>query len=397
MAFPRFKDSRERTATIPIIPLACCLLLFSVIGIINLMSVDAGHYRILAESFLSGHLNFQEKPLSGWGDTSLYQDRYYWPIGSLPAILAIPFIYLGIYTQGRFSFAASLLIAYLCIKVARHFHYSFENALWFAIAFCFGTSFVGVAIFAVGSYLAHVVAVLFLFLALVELEGRHRPFVIGALTGLAMAARPVAGLNIIFFIGMALTAEDSSQRQKLFEAVKMATSFGIIAVSLSLYNLARFGDPLEFGYRYQLMFSGEPFAAVSVPTMSLRYIPSNLWGFLFALPDGKGIVTSALLMSPYLLWLLPQIKWDTTGQILAANTLMVLVVLLAFRNVGYFQVGYRFSLDFLPLVFWGLMRSRVTLSSSVKSLIFVSALFDIFLAIHFVASSASRVPLSPLS
>jgi hypothetical protein len=389
------KDKREALASNPVIPLACCLL-FSVIALTNLMMVDAGHYRILAESFLAGRLDFHSEPVSGWGDTSRYLGRYYWPIGALPAVLAIPFIYLGIYTQGRFSLAASLIIAYLCVKLARKFNYSFEDSLWFALAFCFATSFVGVAILPVGSYLAQVVAVLFLFLALCELEGSRRPLVIGAMTGFAMAARPVSGLNIIFFIGMALVRNDPSAWRKFIEVIKIAIPFGIIAAVLALYNYARFGDLLEFGYRYQLMFSGEPFAAPHVPTMSLRYMPGNLWDFLFALPDGRGIATSALLMSPYLVWLLPRAKWDLTGKILALNILIVLAVLLAFRNVGYFQVGYRFSLDFLPLVFWGLMRSGITLSPPMKWFIFASALFDTFLAIHFVASSASRVPLPPL-
>ena len=53
-------------------------------------------------------------------------------------------------------------------------------------------------------------------------------------------------------------------------------------------------------------------------------------------------------------------------------------------------MGYRFSLDFLPLVFWLLMRSRVPMSGNFKGLILISTIIDLCLAVFFLATGVDR-------
>jgi hypothetical protein len=96
-------------------------------------------------------------------------------------------------------------------------------------------------------------------------------------------------------------------------------------------------------------------------------------------------------MSPYLIWLLARVKWNRTAKIVAANVALILVALLSFRNVGFFQIGYRFSLDFLPLLFWAIMRSRVELTRMMKAAISASALLDMAIAFHFIVTADTRV------
>jgi len=361
-------------------PLGLALTLFVPVLVINLLTSDSGQYQILAESLISGRLDFMSQPLTGWDNTAVFNGRHYWPLGVLPAILGMPFMNLGWYTQSRFNLVACCLIFYLCVRLARRFKYSTADALWLAIAVCFATSFIGVAIWPLSWYMAHVIAVLFLFLALNELEGSRRAWLIGLCVGLAMASRPFAGATILFFLAVL------NWRDRLAAAIP----FCAIGLALAAYNYARFGNPLEFGYKYQLMHSGEMFAA-TMPTFSLRYIPGNLWSFLFALPDSRGLVTSAVLMSPYLIWLLARVKWNRTAKIAAANVALILVALLSFRNVGFFQIGYRFSLDFLPLLFWAVMRSRVELTRTMKAAISASALLDMAIAFHFIVTADTRV------
>ena len=61
-------------------------------------------------------------------------------------------------------------------------------------------------------------------------------------------------------------------------------AMGIVAaggIALLLYNLARFGNPLDFGLHYTLF--GEDYRAVRYS--SLGFIPFNLWVYLFSAPQ----------------------------------------------------------------------------------------------------------------
>ena len=72
-------------------PLGFALTLFVPVLVINLLTVDSGQYQILAESLISGRLDFMSQPLTGWANTAVFNGRHYWPLGVLPAILGMPF------------------------------------------------------------------------------------------------------------------------------------------------------------------------------------------------------------------------------------------------------------------------------------------------------------------
>lgn len=72
------------------------------------------------------------------------------------------------------------------------------------------------------------------------------------------------------------------------------------------------------------------------------------------------------------------------------NVAAVLMTVLAFRSTGFEQVGYRFSLDFLPFVFWLLMRSHIEMSSRFKGLITISTIIDLCLTAFFLATGMDR-------
>jgi len=63
---------------------------------------------------------------------------------------------------------------------------------------------------------------------------------------------------------------------------------------------------------------------------------------------------------------------------------------LAFRSTGFEQVGYRFSLDFLPFVFWLLMRSQIKVTNGFKGLIFIATVIDLCLTVFYLASGVDR-------
>jgi hypothetical protein len=278
--------------------------------------------------------------------------------------------------------------------LARRLDYSGDEPCWFALAFCFGTSFIGVSALAGSNFFAHVLSVMVLFLAINEYEGKTRPWLIGGLVGLAMATRAPTGINILFF-SLAMFFGIGTIDERRARLLKLLVPFAAIVGLLALYNFARFGNPLESGYSYQLNGFGTPYAVWSVPgntpgpPFSFANIPNHLWIFLFGLPSINAVGASVLLVSPFLGYLYFA-RWDLTNKLITLNVVLVLLVVLAFRSTGFEQMGYRFSLDFLPFVFWLLMRSQSKLTNGFKGLIFLTTVIDICLTVFYLATGLDR-------
>ena len=203
-------------------------------------------------------------------------------------------------------------------------------------------------------YMAHVESVLACFVALIEWQGRRRPWVLGIAFGIAFLARPTVVLAAVPF-GIAL-ARDSEQR-----VARMATFVAPIATAITiagLHNLARFGSPLETGYATALLVP-ELAARREVGVFSLAHVPYNLYLFVahgfewspqppFIFPDLNG--HSVLLTSPALLLAVNAARRDGPVVILAAASVLVAIPLFLYYGGGVQQYGYRYALDFMPFL-----------------------------------------------
>jgi hypothetical protein len=163
----------------------------------------------------------------------------------------------------------------------------------------------------------------------------------------------------------------------------------LIALAIAWYNFQRFGNPLETGYTYQIDAIGRIVVEVSLPgnnpgsLFSLSNILDHFIVFAFGLPDKTAIGTSVFLLSPFLVFLLaPSRRWDAIDYMLAVNIFILILVTLAFRSTGARQIGYRFSLDYLPFVFWLLMRRRSELSRGFKNLVGFAVIIDLALVVY---------------
>jgi hypothetical protein len=196
---------------------------------------------------------------------------------------------------------------------------------------------------------AQVVAIHLLFLALHEWLGQKRWLVIGFLLGLTAATRLSAGLNIGLFAAAALMTERGARKKAL---LSLTLGFVVPIALLALYNFARFDSVLETGYGLQPPGPGD------FPSTSLANVLPHLNLFLFGPPALSDkfpfVITQAIGMSVFLLspWLcyLGSLKLDRVYFAALVNCLVVLVAVLAWRSTGQFQLGYRFSLDFLPVL-----------------------------------------------
>jgi hypothetical protein len=202
--------------------------------------------------------------------------------------------------------------------------------------------------------IGHSLTVLLQFLAIVEYEGQRRYPLIGLYIGLALLGHAPAGLNIIAF-ALIIILRVETIREKAVKLIRLGLPFGVMVGLLALYNYARFDNPFESGYSYQINYRGIPFAEwetwgnIPGPALSLANIPTNLQVFLFGLPEFWGIGSSVFILSPFAIYLLTLRRWDITNTLIILNVLVVLTVVLSFRSTGFQQVGDRFS---LPAVYF---------------------------------------------
>jgi hypothetical protein len=233
------------------------------------------------------------------------------------------------------------------------------------------------ALFAIGSvyyfaavqgtvwFAAHVVAAAFVCLYLLYAFGARRPLAAGLALGLAFLCRPATLLLAGFFALQAISAakdEDrpwSASAPRLFRALAMfALPLGLIVSAAMWHNAARFGDPFEFGHSFlQIRWRSR---IETWGLFSTHYLPRNLTVFLLSLPwliESSPFIRitrhglALWFTTPNLLWSLWPRKLDATVVALWAGVVPTALCTLLYQNTGWIQFGYRFSLDYLPLLF----------------------------------------------
>ncbi len=355
-------------------------------------------FSFLAASFASGRLDFLEMPGS-WGDAVPYQGKYYWPLGPLPAMILVPWVWL-FHLVGCFFYQGYLQVfllggvAWLVFQLARGCGFAKYDATWLSLAWFGGSTFLGVALCSWSWSFAHVVATFLVFLAIWEYTTKRRYWVIGGVMGLAAMTRLTAGLGVVFFALMLLGPPKRNWRElgKLLVPVVLAASL------LGGYNYARFGDWQEQGYRRQVLPEHAD-KARSYGVFSPVHIPGNLYFMLLATPEpvpGDGVSRvlkwpfihanqwgmSLFLTCPYLLrlfWLRYK-GWEAWSAML--TVLGIGFPILLYYGIGWRQFGYRYALDFLPWLHFLLLRNwggNKEMSAGVKGLVLLSTCGNMFL------------------
>jgi len=219
-----------------------------------------------------------------------------------------------------------------------------------------------------GTWLYAQVLALALGLGALNLAVRGRlPLLAGLLLGLAAGSRLPVGLSLPLFVYL---YRDSWPR-----LAQLGAGILLVAIPIAAYNLARFGSPFEFGYGAIASWNGvattssEEWYANGI--VSLSYIPRSLGVMLFAgfdvvteapwlRPDWAGL--SIALSAPIFLLALPAWR-QRLGAIALGTAVLVMLPNWAHGNWGFYQYGYRFLMDAMPLLLVGLAllyRHRIT-------------------------------------
>jgi hypothetical protein len=223
---------------------------------------------------------------------------------------------------------------------------------------------------------------LFTLVALIELAGRRRPWLLGLALALAFLARPTLILAAIP-IGLAVLVSGHDRGRTLL-LFALPLTLGVALTGL--YDAVRFGSAWETGYAISTLGNPVLARARSMGLFSLQHVPDNLGRlvargfdlratFPFLVPDPYG--HSVLLTSPGLLIAVRAgLRRNGASVLWSAAGLLTAAVLLYYGGGGWETYGFRYFLDAVPflLALVGLaIRDR--LGTLAKLLIVLSVVF----------------------
>jgi hypothetical protein len=267
--------------------------------------------------------------------------------------------------------------------------------LWFALCLTFGTVFFFSAVQGRVWFTAHVVGVaLALGYLLATVEARH-PIAAGLCLGLAAMTRtPMAFLFPLFLFEAWRVAGRDDPRRFLRLCAAFAGPVIVIAVAGMVHNLARFDQAGEFGHTYLAVRQQAQMEETGL--FSLDYLSRNLAVALTLLPrfsaeppfvviGGHGLAlwfTTPILF--FLLWPRERGPWHLPLWLTVA---VVAVPSLLYQNSGWLQFGYRFALDYMPLLILLVAMGGRPLGRLGKALIIAGIAINLFGAITFARTS----------
>lgn len=389
------------------------LFFIAVMFAYSIQAFGEQQYSYLAQSFLHGKLYFLDMP-GWWADAVEYGGKYYWPLGPLPALVLMPFVFLfslggAFFYQGYAIFFITLFVLLMWYRTAKHYGFSSDDARYAACAFCFSSSYLMIALWQWSWFFAHAVTVLLLSCALYEYCTKKRYSIIGILMAAVAMTRLTAGVGVVFFIFDILFLAPIHGKDKKKAFIALLVPLGVSGLLLAGYNAARFGDIFNQGYGLQILTMEALRKARDYGLFGLIHVPANLYYMLLAGPlpiirDASTFVLrfpfivpnplgmSIFLVSPYLLTLFFQRLKDRLSWALLVTCVIVSIPLMLFYATGYFQFGYRYSLDFFPFLFLLFIhqyrKKSGSFSRGLRFVIIAGAILDLFLFLSLIYSGA---------
>lgn len=361
---------------------------------------DVAYFNQLADAFLHGRL-YLAAPASTH-DLTLYAGKWYVPFPPLPALLMLPWVaWQGVASVNTVLFAtifgglnATLIFLLLSALARRQWtQLSTVDNLWLTLLFALGCVHWYMATIGSVWFVAQICTVTFVALAVwLAVEGRAA-WAVGLALALAMAARPNVLLTWPLLLGIAAMHLTTDGRRPPWGALvrwAFASALPLVVAlgALLLYNHARFGHPLDFGYLTENVADQLAPNLRRYGQFNLHYLPKNVWAMWLAgpqwdsernfwQPDPEGM--SLLLTTPALLYLARarQRSWLVIGGWVAWA--LLLLPLLLYYNTGWWQFGYRFSLDFMvPVMVLLAVAAGRHVSWSMRLLILAGVLVNLY-------------------
>lgn len=323
------------------------------------------NFVLLGDTILRGQLHLEEN--LSWIEQALYQGRYYIVPPPMPAILMLPVIAVsGLDTnQTIISYFFGALNVSLAFWTARCVTKSVKVQIWSAVMFGFGTIHWWVAANGGVWMFSHTISVTFLFIGIILCFKKAFPLWPGLSLGAAYWTRLPTILSFPFFMAMYVDewyqkegSKSFIRRFKLKPLIIMGSGAALFVVFNMIYNYARFDTIFDRSYYLIPGILDEVWFQKGI--FDVSYIPRHLKIIFLKLPNFSSEF-------PYVTpsWHGLAI-WITTPAFIFAffagirNRIAIgcwiSIALIAFIDFchgtwGFTQFGYRFAIDFYPLLF----------------------------------------------
>ena len=355
--------------------------------------VQDKHFVKLATSFTKGDLFLNPINLPD-GDFADYFGKQYLFFGPMPAVILVPFVLLfGAGFPQMFLSLFGLVVTFVGVfLLCRKFKFDDVDSLWLSIFFVFGTVYFFVGVVNISAYVVQAVAVPFVILAILEYFTKRRWFLIGLLTAAAIFTR-------VTYLGVAVFFVLEILRQRKNIDIKQALLAFLIPILvcvflLGVYNFRRFHSPFDTGYTRNVSVLNKPEGNWQKGFFSPAHIPGNLYSLFVMAPEvvrigelefvlkfpyvrASGWGMSIFLTSPLFVYLLLSKGKEYTRSALISIFALALPSMIYF-GIGSAQYGYRYALDFIPLLFLILLSAFAKgVPTFAKWLIFVGVLFNL--------------------
>ena len=340
------------------------LLLFILSFVIFCLSGE-GHptyydyYVRLSDAFLHGRLYLLEQP--SWLNELIQCDTgFYVVYPPFPSVVMMPLVAAfgaGLNQTLVSVFVGSLSVVLACVIAKDVGGTEGSKHVWLAVLFGFGTIFWYLTCVGSAWYLAHVMSVFFLFLAIHELLNRGRPLLLGLLVGASYWCRLPTIVTLIFFAIMIAYTQRWKISKSVLPLFKLFAGASVFVGLNMAYNFIRFGTPFDVGYWLIPGILDEPWFSEGL--FSLSYIPHNLAAILllppvfiseppFVLPRWIGMaiwVTTPAFIYAFKSNIREPITWASWLAIIAVG---FVIFCKGFSGWGF---GYRYAMDFYPFLY----------------------------------------------
>lgn len=285
--------------------------------------------------------------------------KYYVAYPPMPAIVMIPLVaFLGTtFSQTIFSILLGSINPLILYALLKRIKTSTKTSLLTTIFFTFGTNYWYLTTIGSAWYLAHVVAIFFLFLALWETFGKQRLLLIGLFLGASFWSRTTVIFTLPFFLFYMRGKFWPLNKKSVVNLVSLAAGLGCFVLLDFVYNYLRFSSINPLSPYSEIPVSQRP-QAIKNGFISFKNIPMQLSAIFLSLPKFQNSWPYILpsLYSTAIWFTSPAIIliFKAKKSILMVSSWLAIIptffVISLWMVVGYSQFGYRFAQDFMPFL-----------------------------------------------
>ena len=330
----------------------------------------APHFVYQADAFLHGQLALTVPRPPNLNDWVLRDGRWYVSFPPFPALLMMPFVALfGLsfndVTFTLFFSAANVALFYRLLRRIQLDRAGWEHVA-FALIYGFGTLAWSCGIRGEVWYTAETIGVTLTLLYLHAALGARHPILAGLAVACAAITRAPLAFSAVFFLFEALSPDGPVEwgrlrdparwRAALPKLVPYALAIGAVAVPMAWMNHARFGSFGEFGHSH--LYANRVNEQIrQYGLFHFAFLERNLHDAFTRLPEiqlrpfrigfnGEGM--SLFVTTPLFLYLLAPKQKPRLYRALWLTVALVAIPGFFYQNSGYYQFGFRFSLDYTP-------------------------------------------------